>query len=86
MDDIHFELTEAFPKLKEAGGFEFLRVSDRSRTLEIIPLPPEGYTVSYLKDVVQQAKLYVRPIQKNLSLELVGTASVSYMHTARGFY
>ena len=29
---------------------------DRSHSFEAIPLPEDGYTVSYLKDVVQQAK------------------------------
>ena len=52
---------ENFPKLKDAGGYELLRVGARNRCLEVIPIPPGGYTVEYLKDVVQQAKVYIRP-------------------------
>lgn len=79
-DDINFELTDAFPKLKEGGGFELLRVIERGRMLEVIPVPPDGYTVPYLKDVVQQAKVYIRPIQRSLSMEPFGAVSVSHLH------
>ena len=66
---IHQDLVEAFPKLKEAGGFEFLRSSMRSsKILDVIPLPPSGYSVTYLKSIAGQAKIYLRPIQENLSL------------------
>ena len=34
-----------FPQLKEAGGYELLRVGTRSRNLAI---PPGGYTAQYL--------------------------------------
>ena len=48
-----------------------MRVLDRSRTLEIITPPPDGYSVDYLRDVAQQAKIYVRPIQRACILLLV---------------
>ena len=57
---------EAFPKLKDAGGYELLR-SSNGRVLEV-PAPPEGYSAAYLKDVMQQAKIYIRPIQQCLSI------------------
>ena len=66
--DVDEEMLEAFPSLKDAGRYELLR-SAPGRSLEIIPRPADGYTASYLKDVVQQAKIYVRPIQRNLSLQ-----------------
>ena len=59
----------------------FLRVSDhggRGRGLEVFPVPRDGYTVSYLKEVALQAKIYIRPIQQNLSVRpLTDFASVS---------
>ena len=76
-EDICWELMDAFPKLKDAGGYELLRVVDRGRSLEVIPLPEDGYTVPYLKDVVQQAKIYIRPIQRDLSLTQLHAATVS---------
>ena len=67
-DEIKLEIADKFPKLKESGGYELLRVGARNRKLEVIPIPPGGYTVQYLKDVVQQAKVYIRPIQADLDL------------------
>ena len=67
-DDLHCSLIEVFPRLKEGGGYELLK-ANQSRMLEVIPSPSEGYTVSYLKDVVGQGRIYVRPIQRDLSLE-----------------
>lgn len=75
-EDICWELMDAFPKLKDAGGYELLRVVDRGRSLKVIPLPEDGYTVPYLKDV-QQARIYIRPIQRDLSLAQPHSATVS---------
>ena len=58
---------DAFPQLKDTGGYKLLRVSeDNHRTLETIPATPYGYSAEYLKECVHQAKIYVRQIQKNL--------------------
>ena len=66
----HQVLMEAFPKLQGAGGYELLRTSERSnRILDVIPLPLSGYSVAYLKSIAEQAKIYIRPIQEDLSLE-----------------
>ena len=68
--ELHSEILYAFPALKDGGGYELLRVSGcgpRS-TLHVIPQPLEGYNVSYLKEVVRQAKVYIRPIQRDLNL------------------
>ena len=67
--DVYHELTNQFPKLSEGGGFELLRVNDRggaARRLELINPPESGYDM-FLKAVVQQAKIYIRPLQKDLS-------------------
>ena len=66
-DDLHFALMEAFPQLKDGGGYELLK-ANQSRLLEVVPSPTDGYTASYLKDVVGQGKVYIRPIQRDLSL------------------
>ena len=49
------------------GGYELLKAS-QSRILEVIPSPADGYTASFLKDVVGQGRIYIRPIQRGLSL------------------
>lgn len=67
--DVYDELMFQFPKLSDGGGFELLRINDRggAKMLEVINAPDAGYNVLFLKAVVQQAKIYVRPLQKDLS-------------------
>ena len=60
----------SFPGLKDGGGFQLLRTKHgTNRELCVIPLPKSGYTVHYIRSVAGQAKIYIRPIQKDLSLE-----------------
>ncbi|XP_076849279.1 uncharacterized protein LOC143497276 isoform X2 [Brachyhypopomus gauderio] len=66
------QLQNEFPKLKEGGGFELLRPygATRSKNLEIIPCPAEGYTPKYLEAYgIQMATIYVRPLQRDLSMD-----------------
>ena len=42
-----------------------------SKQLEVIAAPETGYTVSYLKAVIHHAKIYIRPLQRDLCLEPV---------------
>ena len=68
------EILSSFPKLRDGGGFELLRTATRnSKILCIIPHPPGGYTAEYVKSIVCQAKVYVCPIQKDLSSEPVAS-------------
>ena len=70
---LHGDLLQGFPKLREAGGYELLRTCDRNaRYIDVIPPPPSGYDVTYLKSVAGQAKIYVRPLQKDLDLTPTG--------------
>lgn len=67
--DIYHELTFQFPKLSNSGGFELLWVSEGGKQLDVIASPANGYTVSYLRVVIHHAKIFIRPLQKDLSLE-----------------
>ena len=68
-------LLEEFPLLSNAGGIELMRTGfgQKSKTLEVIPVPfgSSSYSVEYLKDVLMQAKCYVRPIQRDLPKQIV---------------
>lgn len=75
-DDVNYYILELFPQLKSAGGYELLRATS-GRRLEVIPLPPDGYSATYFKDVAQQAKIYIRPIQKNLPMDAAAIGTVS---------
>ena len=74
---IHFELLEQFPKLSGGGGYELLR-SERGQKL--LTVPASGYTVSYLKTVAHSAKIYVRPLQRDLSIEVENTVEDNNFH------
>ena len=63
--EIYNELQFQFPKLKNGGGFEMLRV-DGGKMLQVIACPKNGYSVPYLRAVVHHAKIYLRPLQKDL--------------------
>ena len=70
--DLYDDLIQAYPKLSTGGGFELLRSCDGNiKQLAVIPPPPGGYTVSYLKSIMAQAKVYIRPLQQNLSMEVL---------------
>ena len=67
--DLHREILLYYPRLNDGGGYEFLRTDEKNRKyLTCIPPPSGGYTTTYLKSVVHQAKLYIRPLQQNLDL------------------
>jgi len=56
-----------FPQLKNCGGFELLRCQANKRVLALIDCE---WTVKSLKRFVgPQGKIYVRPVQQNLSTE-----------------
>lgn len=58
-----------FPKLKAAGGFELLRCMHNSRELEVLPSRIAG-NPRLLKCQMGQGKIYIRPLQRDLSLDL----------------
>ncbi|XP_054871981.1 uncharacterized protein LOC118470840 isoform X2 [Amphiprion ocellaris] len=76
------KLMEVFPKLKEGGGFEFLKIvgSTRSRNLVLLPCPSTGYTLAYLKDpstMIGQATIYIRPLQQDLPIDCESSQTAS---------
>ena len=76
---IYSEISCQFPQLVECGGFELLRVSDEGgKHLDIIVLPENGYTTTFLRGVVHHAKMYIRPLQKDLLLEPIKEEISSY--------
>ncbi len=73
----HDDLMAAFPKLADGGGYELMRTKqNNNRELCVIPFLSGGYTAEYLKSIVGQAKVYIRPMQKDLSITPVNDESV----------
>lgn len=63
-------LCGAYPKLESGGGFELLRCKPKSRDLLLIG-PRISNCPKLLKRRVGNGKVYIRPIQRDLSLEEV---------------
>lgn len=55
-----------------------------SKDLQVIRMPESGYTTDYLKAVIHTAKLYIRPLQTDLSVEPKGAeVSLQYSYISR---
>ena len=71
-DELNDSLIKYFPKLYDGGGFELLQQRcNNTRQLDVVPVPQCGYNVEFLQSVVANAKLYIRPMQKELDLSYV---------------
>lgn len=67
--ELQDDLFREFPKLSSGGGYEFLRAPETgSRELVVIEMPHDGYSVEYLQAVVKSAKIYIRPLQRDLDM------------------
>jgi len=63
--EVHEVILSVFPALGE--GYEILRATEgQSKELLLIPMPPNGFSVSYLQSVLGQAKGYLRPLQRDI--------------------
>ena len=71
----HFDsiLKEAFPELQFTGGYTLLRARTAS-SLVVIDPPKGGFNIRYLKDILQSARLYVRPLQNDIEGEVLQQA------------
>ena len=68
-EHIHRVLLDTFPVLEACGGCTLLRLAENSHSMVEIQGPDSGITVIYLKDILNQAKLYIRPLQKDITTE-----------------
>ena len=65
-DHIHVVLLQAYPALETCGGYSLLRLGSGLSSLVTIEPPRGGFTVRYLRDILKAAKLFIRPIQKDI--------------------
>ena len=59
----------AYPVLSECGCYSLMRLAENSRALIRIDAPSGGMTIPFLKDILRQAKLFVRPFQTDISID-----------------
>ena len=75
-DHIHRVLLDKYPVLEACGDYTLLRLAENSHTMVEIEGPDGGITVPFLKDILNQAKLYIRPFQKDITEEEVKQYSI----------
>lgn len=68
-EEFHELLYQNFPKLRNAGGFELMRCIPCTRDLEVIP-SPFCHSPRLLRSRLGSARIYIRPIQANIDIEL----------------
>ena len=64
------KLYSEFPKLREGGGFQMCQCLPNSRQLEVLTSVTHALP-SILKERVGNARTYLRPLQKDLSMDVV---------------
>ena len=68
--EFHETLLQAFPKLRDGGGFEMLKCASSTRKLEVIPFSISK-SPRLLRSWIGTARIYIRPIQVDLDLTAV---------------
>ena len=64
---VHSVIMKHYPELEGCGGYSLMRLGSGSNELvNITPQKGGVMCVSYLRDVLKSAKLYIRPLQKDL--------------------
>ena len=66
---VHDVIMQQFPVLETSGGYTLLRLAENSHTMVEIEGTDSGTSVHFLKDILNQAKLYIRPLQKDITQE-----------------
>jgi len=67
----HLQGEGGFLQLKNCGGFELMRTIQNGRTLVVVPYPWSSKSLK--THVGPQARIYLRPIQRNLCIDPVPT-------------
>ena len=62
---VYSVITTAFPPLRNTGGYTLLRL-DGKRLLVIDDDVRHGVDVIFLRGILKQAKLYIRPLQRDI--------------------
>lgn len=83
--DFKAHLIETFQKLDGCGGFDLLRCLPNSKSLEFISTTI-AQSPKLLKSVIGNGKVYIRPIQKDLKLEVDDKLALSSQVMGRSMH
>ena len=75
IDEFKAVIEDAFPKLEGCGGYEILRCVPNSKDLELIS-PVISQTPRLLRGIIGAGRIFIRPIQQNLSASPVSFSEV----------
>ena len=65
----HDHMKKAYYNLDHCGVYYFLRLAENSYNLVEIDGPEGGVSVTYLRDILNQAKLFLQPLQRDVTSE-----------------
>ena len=71
--DFHFTPLRHYARIRNSGGYELCTCIANSKTLVASPAPHSGYTAEHVRGRVRQSRVYVCPLQNDISLEPVDT-------------
>ena len=71
------------PVLEACGGYTLLRLAEKSHSMVDLEGSDSRMTISYLKDILNQAKLYIRPLQKDITEEDMKPYTIHNVSNAR---
>ena len=69
LEEFKATIVASYPKLDGCGGFELLRCIPNSKSLTVIS-PAIAHSPKHLRNMIGGGKVYIRPIQKDLSLDV----------------
>jgi hypothetical protein len=67
---------DQYPSLENIGGIEYMWVPRSGRSLEVIPPGSNGFDLASIKSSINTGKLYIRPIQMKINLNIAPSVSI----------
>ena len=78
---VHNVITQEYPVLESCGGYSLLRLAENSHNLVEIEDPLDVLIdVEYLKNILNNATLYIRPLQRDISPDDMKQLTLTEVH------
>ena len=78
---VHSIIIQEYPILEDCGGYTLLRLAENSHDLVEIEEPLDALIdVEYLKNILNNATLYIRPLQQDICSDDMKQAKLTEVH------
>ena len=78
---VHSIIIQEYPILEDCGGYTLLRLAENSHDLVEIEEPLDALIdVEYLKNILNNATLYIRPLQRDICSDDMKQAKLTEVH------